>query len=122
MARQVKPRPTMDGGAVGRYPLVRVSIYLEGGGDSKRLRVHCRDGFRKLLDKCGQRIKPRLIACGSRESAFDRFKSHLRDVRPDEHLLLLIDSEDPLRNPEETCPHLSRAGWKRPKGVANDHV
>ena len=101
---------------------MRVVIYLEGGGDSKRLRLHCRDGFRRLLDKCGLRSRPQLIACGSRESAYDRFRSDLRDAPPGEHLILLIDSEDPLRSLEKTWLHLSRGGWKKPKAVADDQV
>jgi hypothetical protein len=97
-------------------------IYLEGGGDSKRLRLHCRNGFRRLLDKCGLPSNPRLVACGSRESAFDRFRSDLRDAPPGEHLVLLIDSEDRLHDPEETWLHLARGGWKKPKAVADDQV
>ena len=42
-------------------------IYLEGGGDSKELRVRCREGFRKLLEKTVQGAQmPRLVACGGR--------------------------------------------------------
>lgn len=28
-------------------------IFLEGGGDSEVLRSRCREGFRKLLERCG---------------------------------------------------------------------
>ena len=28
------------------------TIYLEGGGDSNQLKIRCREGFRKLLEKC----------------------------------------------------------------------
>ena len=33
--------------------MVGARIYLEGGGDSKDGKVRCREGFRKLLKKCG---------------------------------------------------------------------
>ena len=46
-------------------------IYIEGGGDSKELRIRCREGFRRLLDQCGFTGRmPKLIACGGRDATF----------------------------------------------------
>lgn len=51
-------------------------IYLEGGGDSKAGKIACQKGFRNLLEKCGlQDRMPRLVACGSRNSAYDDFRT-----------------------------------------------
>ena len=54
------------------------TIYLEGGAsgaDSKDLQIRCREGFRKLLEKCDYKGRmPRLFACGARDAAFDGFK------------------------------------------------
>ena len=54
------------------------TLYLEGGAsgaDSKDQQIRCREGFRKLLEKCDYKKRmPRLFACGSRDAAFDDFK------------------------------------------------
>ena len=43
--------------------MVGARIYLEGGGDSKDGKVRCREGFSKLLRKCGLSGRmPRLVA------------------------------------------------------------
>ena len=63
----------MDGRPTWGNPLVS-TIYLEGGGDSNQLKIRCREGFCKLLEKCGfARRMPKLVACGGRDAAFDRF-------------------------------------------------
>jgi hypothetical protein len=54
--------------------VVSAIIFLEGGGDSKDLHVRCREGFRKLLEKCGFKGRmPRTVACGGRSAVFDDF-------------------------------------------------
>lgn len=56
--------------------MVSVKLYVEGGGNTSDLKAKCRKGFRELLEKSGFRGRlPRVVACGPRESAFDRFKS-----------------------------------------------
>ena len=104
--------------------MVSARIYLEGGGDSKDGQSRCREGFRKLLEKCGlNRRMPRLVASGSRESAFDAFnKAHSVSPRT-EYVALMIDSEDPVSNVEETWSHLRmRDKWSRPQGAHDDQV
>ena len=104
--------------------MVSARIYLEGGGDSKEGKVRCREGFRKLLQKCGLWGRmPRLVALGSRNSAFDRFREEHSKAIDGDYVALLIDSEDPMSNIEETWDHLSRRdGWHRPQGAENDQV
>ena len=78
-------------------------IYVEGGGDSKDARARCREGFSKLLEKCGFRGRlPRLVACGGRTQACDDdfTIAHARNALPD-YVALLIDSEDPVPNISE---------------------
>ena len=73
MVGEIPPRPAVDGRPTWGNPLVS-KIYLEGGGDSTQLTIRCREGFRKLLVKCGFAGRmPRLVACGGRGTAFDRF-------------------------------------------------
>ena len=56
--------------------MVSARLYVEGGGDGKAGKSRCREGFSKLLKKCDFAGRmPSLIACGSRDFAYDRFKS-----------------------------------------------
>lgn len=99
-------------------------IYLEGGGDSKELHTRCREGFRKLLEKCGYKGKmPRLIACGGRGSVFEDFRSANGIRAPEDFIAMLIDSEGPLNDTEATWDHLiNRDHWEKPAGAADEQV
>lgn len=96
-------------------------IYLEGGGDSKDGRSRCREGFRKLLETCDfTRRMPRLVACGGRNSAYDDFlQAHARArAAGTGYVGLLIDSEEPVANIDETWTHLrNRDHWETPTGA-----
>jgi hypothetical protein len=107
--------------------LVSATIYLEGGAsgpDSKDLQIRCREGFRKLLEKCDYKGRmPHLVACGSRDSAFDDFKIALAEKRASDYVAMWIDSEDPLTDLEATWLHLNgRDKWTQPAGAADDQV
>ncbi|HSB08485.1 MAG TPA: DUF4276 family protein [Blastocatellia bacterium] len=105
------------------------TLYLEGGGsgpDSKGLQSRCREGFRTLLEKCELTGRmPRLVACGGRTSAFDDFKTALRNKATGDYVAMLIDSEAPLANLEAAWEHLRlRPGdnWERPPAATDDQV
>lgn len=104
--------------------MVKRVIYLEGGGDSKELHTRCREGFRKLLEKCGYKGNmPRLVACGGRGSVFEDFRSAHGNRSPEDVIAMMIDSEEPLPDLEAAWDHLlTRDGWERPSGVADDQV
>lgn len=99
-------------------------IYLEGGGDSKGLHTRCREGFRKLLEKCGyEGNMPRLVACGGRESAFADFQVAHGSRAPEDFVAMLIDSEDPLNDREATWDHLKESdAWEKPPAAADEQV
>lgn len=99
-------------------------IYLEGGGDAKDQRARCREGFSKLLDRCGFAGRmPRLVACGSRSAAYDNLKTAHKYARPGDYVAMLIDSEEPVADIEATWGHLkSRDRWTRPRGAEDDQV
>jgi hypothetical protein len=110
--------------------VVKVKIYVEGGGDSKEQHARCREGFSKLIEKAGFRGRmPRIIAGGGRESTYDRFKTATAASAQAAYPMLLVDSEDPVPE-EETVPdsavawgHLkSRDNWDRPTSVKNDQA
>ena len=98
-------------------------IYLEGGGATSALHARCQEGFHKLLDHMGfAGRKPRLVACGGREQAFDRFKTALKLAQYD-YIGLWIDSEDPVSATDEAWGYLAkRDRWARPEVASNDQV
>ncbi|HQH80849.1 MAG: DUF4276 family protein [Synergistota bacterium] len=70
-----------------------VRLYVEGGGDSNRLRSRCREGFRAFLERAGFKGRmPRIVACGGRQFAYDRFRTAC--LAGEEGAMLLLDSED----------------------------
>jgi len=101
--------------------MVTVKLYVEGGGDSESLRTRCREGFRGFLEKAGfTRRMPRIVACGGRRAAYDRFKTACES---NEAALLLIDSEDCV---SVTSPwaHLANRlgdGFEKPENACDDH-
>lgn len=100
------------------------TIYLEGGGDSAQLKIRCREGFRKLLAKCGfDGRMPKLVACGGRAAAFDHFLTAHGARIAGEYIALLMDSEDPMTDIEAAWMHLkARDGWEKPSGASDDQV
>ena len=99
-------------------------LYVEGGGNGRDGKIRCREGFRKLLEKCdfGGRM-PSLTACGSRDSAYDKFKIAQERGPTKGYVALLIDSEEPLSNIDETWEHLKgRDRWQKPRGAKDDQV
>jgi len=106
---------------------VSAKLYLEGGAsgaDSKELQIRCRAGFRKLLEKCDYKGRmPRLIACGSRQVAFDDFEIGLVGNALGDYIALWVDSEYPLTDIETTWDHLRRRdNWTQPSGATDDQV
>lgn len=94
--------------------MVSVTIYVEGGGDSKVLRSRCREGFSKLIKRMGfDERMPKVVACGGRKKAYDMFDTAMTSASNDEFPMLLVDSEDPVTlSPWE---HLKlRDKWDRP--------
>ncbi|WP_292257834.1 DUF4276 family protein [Marinospirillum sp.] len=68
-----------------------VTIYLEGGGDAPQLKARCRKAFNKFIEKMGFKGKmPKLVACGSRRNAYERFCTA---IAQNKKALLLVDSE-----------------------------
>lgn len=70
-----------------------VKLYVEGGGDAAALRVACRRGFTSFLTKAGLTKRPRVVACGGRQDAYESFCTA---VQNGDEALLLVDSEAPI--------------------------
>ena len=104
--------------------MVKAHIYLEGGGDYKYGKIRCREGFNKLLEKCGFTGRmPKLTASGSRNSAYDDFKTAHAGASGTDYVALLVDSEDPVTDIGKPWAHLfNRDGWLQPPGATDDQA
>ena len=91
-----------------------IRVYIEGGGDEKETRARLRQGFHAFLNSLieaarSKRVRFRLVACGSRNAAFDDFQTAL-ETHPSAFNVLLVDSEAPVN--AEPRQHLQqRDGW-----------
>lgn len=110
-----------------------IFVYAEGGGGGKEnaaLQGEFREALSAFFSKTalGTSRRPRVVACGGRERAYDRFCTALREGK---NALLLVDSEAPIdpahqpkgfenAQPEDWKPweHLAaQAGWTAPEGA-----
>lgn len=71
-----------------------MKLFVEGGGDNNSsLATECRKGFSKFITQAGICNRPKVIACGSRITAF---KDYCTARNKGEPALLLVDSEAPI--------------------------
>lgn len=105
--------------------MVEFKLYVEGGGKSKALRSECRDGFSSFLKKSKPERLPRIVACGSREEAYDRFCTA---IAQGQKAFLLVDSETPVAAKHMTgaqedwnsWEHLRESDhWEKPDSATN---
>ena len=100
-----------------------VRLYVEGGGRSA-LKGDCRAGFKNYLKKAGIPERSfKVIACGSRNSAFKMFCTALRQYGVSPYILLLVDSEGPVSN--GLWHHVAmRPGdnWQKPPSATEDNL
>ena len=106
--------------------MVEVKLYVEGGGESKKLRIECRKGFFEFLRKAGLAgSMPPIVACGSRNNAYESFRTA---SRMGQIALLLVDSETgidkafQMGDPSQWKPwrHLGNPKndrWKKPRNA-----
>ena len=104
--------------------MVKVKVYVEGGGDAKDLRTKCRRGFSSFFEKANLAGRmPQIIACGGRETAFDKFRIALGSRKAEEFVVLLVDSEDPVAENSGSWQHLAgRDEWDRPQGATDQNA
>lgn len=102
--------------------MVKIKLYVEGGGSSKSLKRACRRGFRIFLEEAGLKGRmPEIVACGSRRNAYDDFVTrHRHKASKGENALLLVDAEDPVKKPDPWQHLKDRDGWSPPEGATDD--
>ena len=94
------------------------TLYVDGGSrGSARSRV--RQAFQTFFRKAGlEGALPRVMPCGNRNDAFDKFTTALGSG--DSAALLLVDAEGPV-TAEQPWSHLRQTdGWSRPAGSSGD--
>lgn len=88
----------------------------------------CRAGFREALRNvvyCAGR--PKIVACGPRGKAFDRFQTHLKSGSAD-IAILLVDAETVVQsdaNAIDPWLHVRESSgdkWDRPAGASGEHL
>jgi len=103
---------------------VRAKIYAEGGGEGQLQDTRFREGWSSFFMAAGLAgHMPSIVRGGGRKRTFDLFVTAVRNPRPGELPLLLVDSEDTVKAGSTAWQHLkSRENWDRPDGVAEDQV
>ena len=99
-------------------------VYVEGGGGRKKdTRLRCREGFARLIAKCGFKRQPKIVPCGGRGQVRRKFRATHINSSIDDCILMLIDSEATVAEIEQTWDHLRRRdGWSKPRGATDDQV
>jgi len=100
---------------------VSIKVYVEGGGDSNQLRRQCRNGFREFFSKAGlEGHMPRVVACGSRQRAYDQFCAAIDEAEGDSFIVLLVDSETAVAVSDSPWEHLrKRDKWVQPSAATD---
>jgi Domain of unknown function (DUF4276) len=104
--------------------MVKITIFVEGGGDTRNQQGNCRKGFREFFNKLEIKSALTIIACGSRKNAYDSFCIGLKNNKNNEYCLLLVDSEAPVNNPSVWQHVLLQENdkWQRPDKATEDHL
>ena len=98
----------------------KVRIYVEGG--SSEIADVFRKAWVQFFEKAGLKNQmPRTISGEGRSQTFDLFKTAVERRSPDELLLLLLDSEDPIAPGRSNWEHLKwRDNFDKPAAAGDD--
>ena len=99
-------------------------LYIEGGGDNRRLGAQFREGWTSFFTAAGLRGRmPGVVRGGTRQDTFNRFATDAAGQKPGTIPLLLVDSEDPVAAGHSAWQHLQQQdGWDRPSGAGDDQA
>jgi hypothetical protein len=104
--------------------LVKVVLYVEGGGDTRALQAPARQGMQQFLTLMGYQGKlPKVVFCGGRSEALRDFSIAQQKAGSGTEILLLVDSEGPLPPQAKPSQYLgSRDGWSPPNNVSEENI
>ncbi len=99
-------------------------IYAEGGGEGQLLDTLFRQAWTDFFKSAGLAGRmPRIVRGKGRLRTFDLFATAVRNPRPGEVPLLLVDSEGPVAPTGSVWQHLkARDGWENPSGPSDDQA
>ena len=99
-------------------------LYIEGGGDNRRLGAQFREGWTSFFRRAGLGgCMPKVVRGGSREQTFVRFIKSLGDSKDGTVPLLLVDSEAPVTTGHTVWQHLhARDRWGTPDTACDDQA
>lgn len=102
--------------------MVKITLYVEGGGDTRLQQSSCRKGFSEFFKKLD--IKLSVIACGGRLNAYNDFCTALKKCKNGEYFLLLVDSEAPVTHSSVWQHVLFREDdkWQKPEKATEEHL
>lgn len=100
-------------------------LFVEGGGDhNPSLASECRRAFGKLFERAGVESRPRVVVCGGRKNAYDKFCQALAEG--DSDAWLLVDAEEVMSSgPFDPWAHVKARvgdGWDRPAGAKDEYL
>lgn len=100
-----------------------IRIYAEGGGDQRFGKAAVQEGFSKFLSPLKEmarkhHIRWYIVACGSRQAAFDAFGIALQQHR-DAFNVLLVDAEGPVS--QSPWAHLQDRDHWPTQNISDDH-
>ena len=99
-----------------------VKLYIEGGGDNRRLAAQFREGWASFFEAAGLRGRmPRVVRGGPREQTFRQFRSEVAKPGSGTLPLLLVDSEVPVAVGHSVWEHLhAHDRWTKPASAGDD--
>lgn len=101
-----------------------VKLYVEGGGEGELLDTLFRQGWKKFFEEAGLAGKlPSVVRGQGRHQTFDLFKRAVAHPRGGALPLLLVDSEEPVKEGHTVWQHLkAREDWPQPPGSVDDQA
>lgn len=91
---------------------MKVTIYVEGGGDNEDTITRCREGFRGYCSNAAPNAqRPKIVPCGGRQQTFGRFRNAAVICAVGRSCVLLVDSEGPAGGRAAKVVLSSRDGW-----------
>lgn len=101
---------------------MRVNVHVEGGGNRRESRARCREGFSEFFQNSGlTRRVLRVIPGGPRSETYKNFRDDVREGRED-FVVLLVDSEGPLRGSSVWAHLRATDRWTRPSRCREDQA
>ena len=102
--------------------MVTVRIFIEGGGSGKISDKVFKEAWTKFFTAAGLTGRmPKIVRGEGRSTTFRKFRTVNR--RPNELLLLLVDSEGPVADGHSTWQHLKARpedNWDKPPDTGDD--